>query len=493
MPSFRDRLRAALPNLLLLAVSLVGSLVMAEVVVRSLDLFAEARSATHAGRDAGRDDGDLGFDDAGDGVDDDSDRVDSEPAAGPEATSDSLAGSPDSEDGEADRDETKPPKDRYAHLGPRSQRMLIHPFLGWIHRPAKTDALGREWAHPSNAFGLRSKYDDYRDFHPDDFVVGIFGGSVARGVALQAEKDITETIEGLRPELAGKVRVANFGTGGYKQPQQLFLFSEMLLLGVPLDAVVSLDGFNELALGHESSRRGYHPLFPHRQFWESAVSVASGRMTDEQIEGTAEILRLRRKADGLRASLAESFWGRSEVVRALVGVRIQRAETAAAITEKSLRETAREESDDPFVNLSEDCLGEDSNCYALVAEMWQRASIQMDALARDHGIPFVHALQPSQYVEGSKPLSRAELRQAYDPEAAWSQSAIAGYPLLIQAGEALRREGVDFHDLTPIFRDHEEDLYRDRCCHFNARGSKIVGRYLAEAVVAALPPAEATP
>ena len=88
-------------------------------------------------------------------------------------------------------------------------------------------------------------------------------------------------------------------------------------------------------------------------------------------------------------------------------------------------------------------------------------------------------------------MSRAELRRAYDPEAAWSQSAIAGYPLLIEAGEDLLREGVDFHDLTPIFRDHEEDIYRDRCCHFNARGSKIVGRRLAEAVAAALPPSEA--
>ena len=50
--------------------------------------------------------------------------------------------------------------------------------------------------------------------------------------------------------------ICNFGSGGYKQPQQLAALSEALLLGVPLDVVVNIDGYNEVALGKSDAQRG---------------------------------------------------------------------------------------------------------------------------------------------------------------------------------------------------------------------------------------------
>ena len=46
-------------------------------------------------------------------------------------------------------------------------------------------------------------------------------------------------------------------------------------------------------------------------------------------------------------------------------------------------------------------------------------------------------------------------------------------------GEALRREGIAFHDLTLIFLEHPEPLYEDTCCHYNALGNRILSRHVA--------------
>jgi hypothetical protein len=44
------------------------------------------------------------------------------------------------------------------------------------------------------------------------------------------------------------VEVVRLALGGYKQPQQLMLLSHLLALGERFDAVVELDGFNEIVL-----------------------------------------------------------------------------------------------------------------------------------------------------------------------------------------------------------------------------------------------------
>ena len=67
-----------------------------------------------------------------------------------------------------------------------------------------------------------------------------------------------------RPELRGRVVVLNLAGGGFKQPQQVSVLMQMLLLGVPVAAVVNLDGYNELVFGSTNARDGVHPLLPSR-------------------------------------------------------------------------------------------------------------------------------------------------------------------------------------------------------------------------------------
>ncbi len=47
-------------------------------------------------------------------------------------------------------------------------------------------------------------------------------------------------------------------------------------------------------------------------------------------------------------------------------------------------------------------------------------------------------------------------------------------PLLKQRGVELRRAGVKFHDLTMVFKDVQEAVYSDNCCHLTGPGYQMV-------------------
>jgi hypothetical protein len=117
-----------------------------------------------------------------------------------------------------------------------------------------------------------------------------------------------------------------------------------------------------------------------------------------------------------------------------------------------------------------------------VAE-WGRASRQIQALCEAQGILYLHFLQPNQYVEGSKPLSAKELRLAATETSGIAPLVSTGYPLLIEAGRELVRDGLPFHDLTLAFESIEETLYIDSCCHVSPQGSGILAKLIGDRLV----------
>ena len=109
----------------------------------------------------------------------------------------------------------------------------------------------------------------------------------------------------------------------------------------------------------------------------------------------------------------------------------------------------------------------------------------MHELCALHGTTYLHGLVPNQYVPDSKPISAEELENAWAPNSNFARWARIGYPLLQEAGAGLRAGGVRFHDLTGVYRGVEEPVYRDHCCHLNARGHELLGQAVAELILAA--------
>ena len=115
--------------------------------------------------------------------------------------------------------------------------------------------------------------------------MAVFGGSVADQLVKTGGDVLSETLEERGPFRGRRIEVINLALGGYKQPQQLLVLATLLALGAQFDAVVNLDGFNEIDGAKDNLQDGVNPFYPYtwnlhaRQALDSAAAVhmADGR------------------------------------------------------------------------------------------------------------------------------------------------------------------------------------------------------------------------
>jgi hypothetical protein len=372
-------------------------------------------------------------------------------------------------------------------------RFLQHPFLGYAGNPdygrslLSERELGRIFSDgPSdyyrrnsriNSQGFPSEYDEYpRD--DGGFDIGIFGGSVGAQLGTIGGETLIAELESRAPALRGRVRVLNLAIGGYKQPQQLINLVLAFLRGVPLDVVVNIDGVNEVTLAHAGMADRYDPVLPSRTHYLSMLQLSSQNLSGTLLERYAEAARLRRSAEEWRRTANEAPWARSELARGVLGRVVVRRSDAAARLEYALQQQGRELGG--FFRREPACYtgGRDA-CWQLVADVWERSSLGMHAIADLIGAQYLHVVQPNQYVEGSKPLSPLERKIAHDPRLFWSQGVTKGYPLLQGRFAGMIARGVELLDLTFVFADVRADVYIDNCCHYNKRGIDMIAAEIA--------------
>jgi hypothetical protein len=116
-----------------------------------------------------------------------------------------------------------------------------------------------------------------------------------------------------------------------------------------------------------------------------------------------------------------------------------------------------------------------------------RSSRHMRAACEAAGAVYVHALQPNQHLDGSKPLTLAEEDLVVAAPEGLRREVQRAYPLLQQGGGILQAEGEHFFDLTGMFAEWSETLYEDSCCHLNRLGRLLLAETLTGALLASLP------
>jgi hypothetical protein len=322
---------------------------------------------------------------------------------------------------------------------------------------------------------------------PSGTIVGVFGGSVARGTALNSGKVLERTIAESCPNCQRPIKVLNFAVSGYKQPQQLFLLTELSLLNVPIDVVINIDGFNEVALGLTDASRGWHPLYPNKDFLLQALSLGTGNVTDEQLIQGGIAIQERRRANHLREWLvSRPLLRHSEIARMVIGGMVQRCLKRATLAEQLLRESVSPNIESAVFQLPDPHLGTEGASLNLVIDLWSRTSRMMRDVAWGMNAQYFHVLQPNQYLDGSKTLTPDERASAWAPERPWSRAAAFAYPHLRTAGAQLVRTNIDFFDMTQIFFNQSSTIYGDPCCHFNEQGYNILAATIGRSVGSAL-------
>ena len=357
-------------------------------------------------------------------------------------------------------------------------RQAVHPYLGYVEIGRSDWTIGSHPFHPDAA-----SYGFPRNFHPlleempaDGVLVVVLGGSVAQQIAGNGGHPplLQRTLAGLSRFQGRPVRVLNLGLGGYKQPQQLFTLTYFLSLGMRPDIVINVDGFNEVALPiHENLEIGVFPFFPRA--WRFRLGDHDPR--ELEVRGAVLVTdEMRRRAATfadrvpIRLSLTAGLvWRLIDDWLAAVAARQQARLLEAGPGERNLQAQGPE-----FNARSSD------DVYLVLTEQWRQSSLQLHRLATANGVEYFHFLQPNQYDDGSKPLTLEERRRAWDPDSALREGALRGYPLLRRQGEALRREGVHFVDLSQVFATTDETVYIDTCCHLNIDGvTQLVDRIAA--------------
>ena len=336
-------------------------------------------------------------------------------------------------------------------------RKVSHPFYG-LADPA-----------PGNALNARPP----RQRQGDTVVVGLLGGSVAQEVAPFLQTALERWFAANQP--SRQPIVSELAGPNTRQPQQTLIVAYTLLLGGEFDLIVNLDGVNEMTAvqGIEEEQISFFP-----PYWGRQVAL-----TAEEILLAGHIGILRQEQARLRAARETSILRWS----ALFGLanRWWRERNAAEIIRRNQQLAAVAAG----YNWEKHGPGQGwkraEGLRPEAARFWYRNSVMLARLAALSGADYYHFLQPNQYAPPAKPMSPEERETAYAPRGFYKSVVERGYPLLREFHRDLPGQGVNYFDLTGIFADHSETLYRDKCCHLNARGNEL----LAAAMVRRMAPA----
>ena len=312
----------------------------------------------------------------------------------------------------------------------------------------------------------------------DTVVIGLLGGSVAAAVKPFLEQELRRWFAA--NHLPRPPAVLELAAAAQQQPQQVIIVANTLLLGGEFDLIINLDGFNEVALGPDYAlSRDAFPLFPMK--WKNQVLLtAEGRLRAGQIGA------LRREQARLTAA-GETAILRWSAVFGLVN-RYRRERIAAAIIQRNHELAAVKARYTLEKHGPRTWLGKEERLLPAAARVWYRGSLTLARLSELSGAEYYHFLQPNQYVTDSKPLTPEERASAYNPDGPYGYFTARGYPRLREFGRDLPRQGVNYFDLTGIFVDRRETLYRDKCCHFNERGYELLAAEMVRRLAPALRP-----
>lgn len=354
--------------------------------------------------------------------------------------------------------------------GPKLE-MVPHPFFGFdfVHM--------QEFAENTRKYYLtkmsRESYD-----------VAIVGGSVAAGFGHHGRTRLLERLRG-DPRFAGRgMKVHVFARGSGKQPEQLNIVNYLLGLGHEFDAVINLDGFNEVALANGNRLLDAHPLHPSAPYWSKLVS--GSEFDDRTMELLARVQGERDRSLRMVESWEDRGLYRSAILGTLALSNLRKSRARHGDGFQKLADHLAEMSKEANT-LGPPWDGEFETAMDMAVKNWMECSRSLQAVCDARSIYYVHVLQPTLHDEGSKRVVTDDEVRTGRPSAGWEQAVDAGYSQLREGGARIAGEGVNFLDATYVFLDVEDTLYYD-ACHFSVEGNELLADRIAAHMLATLPP-----
>lgn len=362
------------------------------------------------------------------------------------------------------------------------RRPIIHPYIGYAY-DAKRKRKGCESDKVEDCYTRIKVYTDktFEKRAPNKLIIAILGGSFADAIGRIGEPTIINSLRQAEKYKNHEIVVYNLGAGGFKQPQQLTRLAYFYSLGAEFDLVINIDGFNEMATNYNNYRdRKVHPSFPI--FWNNRVASS---MTQTYLELYSE----KRQTQKSHASLAE-FWllegvRYSPLMNVVWRIIDQNFSRKLAALEQQIAVSSETKNRD----FAYEALGPDyafsswEKFHKDVADIWVNSSLATNALVEGQGGRYYHFLQPNQYIEGNKILSKWEAKNAILEQNSYGNVYHNSYPVILEKAPRLIKNDVKYHDFTFIFKDISDTLYIDNCCHINKKGIDVFSREIISVIL----------
>jgi hypothetical protein len=351
------------------------------------------------------------------------------------------------------------------------QNDVMHPYLGFVRNYQNEEIY--------NNLGFLGEETIYKR-SPDTVIVGVFGGSVAWYVYEDGREYLKQRLQTI-PEFKGKkIQLVSVSLGGFKQPQQLLALNYLLSLGAEFDVIINIDGFNEAALPYSDNfEAGITPYFPRH--WNLYSRKSVDPVAQEVISRMQKHLKNQQQwSKNFRQS-----WLKHSQIGLLVWYTFDNKMQLQSVNLNTELEQALKKQEQTFQVQGPQPPQSKDEVFQESLNVWKMSSLQMARLARANGIRYFQALQPNQYLPGSKTLTETEKKSAYIDTIEddsmylhaykYKEGVEVVYPEMRKLGEELKKsEDLHFIDMTQIFVNTPQTIYVDPCCHYNTEGTNLL-------------------
>jgi hypothetical protein len=368
----------------------------------------------------------------------------------------------------------------------------LHPYFGFVSAHGYS-----ERAYPgspftlslrANNFGFLCPYEfPFKKTNQNQFVIGIFGGSVATFYSFyELENHVLMKALQRLPRFRNKeIIVLNFAAGSYKQPQQLLVLNYFLSIGQELDLAINIDGFNDVLFSYLNNKFGVEMSMPNSHVAMPLIDLANKELPPDELTLALEILELKTQ---LRDGLAKLENCRMATCYSLRWLWLQYLFNQYQKKTMAFNELKRNGSGSDsliHVNRVEKPLA-DPEAYEQLAGLWANSSLAMKQLLSARGIPYFHFIQPNQYYPTKRHFIDEEKKIAFGEGNAGKEVVPLGYASLLARLSSLQQAGVKVFNEANVFDDANDMVYIDNCCHYTQNGNSIFAAHLAQTITTQL-------
>jgi hypothetical protein len=367
---------------------------------------------------------------------------------------------------------------------------VLNPYFGPSHKvgipfevPPELRAEGREAPRiATNNFGFVSPYNFPIVRSGNEFIIGIFGGSVGVWFCQVGVERLVSELQRHEFFKARTLVPLCMAHEGYKQPQQLLVLAYFLSIGQPFDLVINIDGFNEVALSPINNEQNLDISMPSASHLLPLINVTDkGTLTPSKLQSLAAIASYKERLDRVTARLQGTRSAALAAVYSRYRMWLMNRYTQELRVFDSLPTTPSSTSLVGAIVPTEQRSG--TMLFEDIARNWARASLLMRTILAAQGIAYVHVLQPNQYFT-SRPFTREESVLALNSASPFKSAVEQGYPALQAEAAAQSLEArADFFDGTPIFDGETAPVYIDNCCHYTRIGYLRLADFIAGSVM----------